>query len=143
MEAPERVARPISRTSSAKPVGRRRFDLTGPTFLLPFLVAYALFLIWPIILGFQMSLYNWSLVSGGASQFLGLQNYRELFGDPVFWSSLWHTILFTLLSTPPLVLIALVLAMLVNRVRFAQWFFRFSFFAPFVLPVSVVALIWI
>jgi multiple sugar transport system permease protein len=143
MEAPQEVARPTTRVSSTKPAARRRSDLTGLIFLLPFLIAYALFLIWPIILGFRMSLFNWSLVSGGASEFLGLENYRELFGDPVFWSSMWHTVLFTLLSTPPLVLIALVLAMLVNRVTFAQWFFRFSFFAPFVLPVSVVALIWI
>jgi multiple sugar transport system permease protein len=131
MEAPQEVARPTTWVSSTKPPARRRFDLTGLIFLLPFLIAYALFLIWPIILGFRMSLFNWSLVSGGASEFLGLENYRELFGDPVFWSSMWHTVLFTLLSTPPLVLIALVLAMLVNRVAFAQWFFRFSFFAPF------------
>jgi multiple sugar transport system permease protein len=139
VEVTEKTTRP----AGAKPVGRRRTDLTGPLFLLPFLVAYVLFLIWPIILGFRMSFFNWSLVSSGARKFLGLGNYRELLGDPVFWSSLWHTLLFTILSTPPLVLIALVLAMLVNRVRFAQWFFRFSFFAPFVLPVSVVALIWI
>jgi multiple sugar transport system permease protein len=143
MKAPQEVARPSTQVSGTKPAARRRFDPTGLIFLLPFLVAYTLFLIWPIILGFRMSFFNWSLVSGGASEFLGLENYRELFGDPVFWSSMWHTILFTLLSTPPLVLIALVLAMLVNRVTFAQWFFRFSFFAPFVLPVSVVALIWI
>ena len=143
MEAPERVARPATRTSTAKPTGRRGSNLTGLLFLLPFLVAYALFLLWPVVLGLRMSFFNWSLVGGGASQFLGLKNYRELFGDPVFWVSLWHTVLFTLLSTPPLVLLALVLAMMVNRLRFAQWFFRFSFFAPFVLPVSVVALIWI
>src|SRR5919202_109741 len=143
MEAPQEVARPTTRVSGTNPSARRRFDPTGLIFLLPFLVAYVLFLIWPIILGFRMSFFNWSLVSSGARKFLGLGNYRELLGDPVFWSSLWHTLLFTILSTPPLVLIALVLAMLVNRVRFAQWFFRFSFFAPFVLPVSVVALIWI
>src|SRR5215213_219878 len=143
MEAPERVARPATRTSTTKPTGRRGSNLTGLIFLLPFLIVYTLFLLWPVILGLRMSFFNWSLVGGGASEFLGLQNYRELFGDPVFWVSLWHTGLFTLLSTPPLVLLALVLAMLVNRLRFAQWFFRFSFFAPFVLPVSVVALIWI
>jgi ABC-type sugar transport system permease subunit len=137
------VTEKTTRSAGAKPAGRRRTDLTGLLFLLPFLVAYVLFLIWPIILGFRMSFFNWSLVSGSAQKFIGLGNYRELLGDPVFWSSLWHTLLFTILSTPPLVLIALVLAMLVNRVRFAQWFFRFSFFAPFVLPVSVVALIWI
>ncbi len=55
---------------------------------------------------------------------------------------MWHTLLFTLLSTPPLVLLALGLALLVSRVARGQWVFRLAFFAPFVLPVSVVVLIW-
>src|ERR671926_470635 len=121
MEAPERVARPATRTSTTKTTGRRRSNLTGLLFLLPFLIAYTLFLLWPVILGLRMSFFNWSLVGGGAQEVLGLQNYQELFGAPFFWVSLWHRFLFALLSTPPLVLLALVLAMLVNRVRFAQW----------------------
>ena len=55
---------------------------------------------------------------------------------------MWHTALFTLLSTPPLVLLALVLALLVSRAARLQWFFRLAFFLPYMLPVSVVALIW-
>jgi multiple sugar transport system permease protein len=51
-------------------------------------------------------------------------------------------VLFTVLSTPPLVLLALGLALLVSRVARFQWVFRLAFFAPFVLPVSVVVLIW-
>ncbi|HEX5914795.1 MAG TPA: sugar ABC transporter permease [Rubrobacter sp.] len=121
----------------------RRNDLTGYLFVLPFLVAYGLFLVWPVILGLRMSFFDWSLVGTGTTDFLGLANYRELFGDPDFWASLWHTILFTLLSTPPLVLIALGLALLANRAVPARWFFRLAFFAPYVLPVSTVALIWV
>src|SRR6185312_14625564 len=55
---------------------------------------------------------------------------------------MWHTALFTLLSTPPLVLLALGLALLVSRVTRMQWLFRPTFFAPFVLPVSVMVLVW-
>ena len=122
--------------------GGRRTDLAGYLFVAPFLLAYLAFLIFPVLLGLRMSFYNASLV-GSDSQFLGLANYRELFGDPDFWSSLWHTILFTLLSTPPLVILALVFALLANRAIPARWFFRLSFFAPWVLPSSVVALIWV
>ena len=125
-----------------KGAARRRTDLAGYLFVAPFLLAYAAFLIFPVLLGLRMSLYNASLVAAD-SQFLGLANYRELFGDPDFWSSLWHTILFTLLSTPPLVVLAFVFALLANRAIPARWFFRLSFFAPWVLPSSVVALIWI
>jgi ABC-type sugar transport system permease subunit len=119
-----------------------RTDLTGYLFVLPFMLAYTAFLIFPVLLGLRMSLYNASLVSTD-SQFLGLANYRELFGDPDFWISLWHTVLFTLLSTPPLVLLSLIFALLANRAIPARWFFRLSFFAPWLLPSSVVALIWV
>ena len=126
-----------------KKTSRGRTDLAGYLFVLPFLVVYVLFLVFPVLLGLRMSFFNWSLVRTGAAEFLGLSNYRELFSDPNFWSSLWHTFLFTLLSVPPLVVLALVLALLANRAIPARWFFRLAFFAPYVLPVSVVALIWI
>jgi multiple sugar transport system permease protein len=119
-----------------------RTDLAGYLFVAPFLIAYVAFLIFPVLLGLRLSFYNSSLVAGDA-QFLGLANYKELFGDPDFWLSLWHTVLFTLLSTPPLVILSLVLALLANRAIPARWFFRLSFFAPWVLPSSVVALIWV
>ncbi len=135
---------PLKRGTRAEGTGTRwRDELIGWGFVAPFLVAYAIFLIYPVLRMFEMSFTYNSLVGAGGSQFLGLANYKELFSDPAFWSSLWHTALFTILSTPPLVIIALVFAMLTNRIRFAQWFFRFTFFAPFILPVSVAALIWI
>lgn len=121
---------------------RLRIDLAGIGFVLPFLIFYALFLIWPILLGLRMSFFNWTITGRGASDFLGLANYLEAFSDPDFWHALGITLLFTIISTPLLVIIALILALLVNRAIPAQGLFRTIFFAPFVLPVSVVALIW-
>jgi ABC-type sugar transport system permease subunit len=121
---------------------RLRIDLAGFGFVLPFLFFYVLFLIWPILLGLRMSFFNWTITGRGASDFLGLANYLEAFSDPDFWHALVVTLLFTIISTPLLVIIALGLALLVNRAIPAQGLFRTIFFAPFVLPVSVVALIW-
>src|SRR5215207_3076413 len=120
------------RAETAQAAGKKetaggRTDLAGYLFVAP------------VLLGLRLSFYNSSLVSGDA-QFLGLANYKELFGDPDFWLSLWHTVLFTLLSTPPLVILSLVLALLANRAIPARWFFRLSFFAPWLLPSSVIAL---
>ncbi len=137
-ETPGRTA-PARRTERA---AGWRSDLAGLGFVLPFLVAYGLFLIWPVIQGFRMSLFNWSLTGSGTSEFLGLGNYREALADSNFWSAIWHTVLFTLLSTPPLVILSLILALLANRVIPARWLFRLAFFAPYLLPVSVVTLIW-
>ena len=131
-----------TQAAGKKEVGGGRTDLAGYLFVGPFLIAYAAFLIFPVLLLLWMSFYNASLV-GADAQFLGFANYNELFGDPDFWTSLWHTVLFTLLSPPPLVLLALVFALLANRAIPARWFFRLSFFAPWLLPPSVVALIWV
>jgi multiple sugar transport system permease protein len=106
----------------------------------PFFVLYILFLLWPVISAARTSLFDESLV--GHSAWRGLQNYQELLHDSNFWQAMWHTLLFTLLSTPPLVVFALGLALLVSRVARGQWIYRLAFFAPFVLPVSVVVLIW-
>ncbi len=129
-------------TQAQRKSKRWRTDLTGIGFVLPFLIFYLLFLIWPVILGLRMSFFNWTISGLGASDFIGLTNYGEVFADSAFWQSLGITVLFTIISTPLLVIIALALALLVNRAIPAQWLFRTVFFAPYVLPVSVVALIW-
>jgi multiple sugar transport system permease protein len=107
----------------------------------PFFVIYVLFLLWPVVGALWSSLFDSSL---GATDrgFRGLGNYGELLGDGDFWAAMWHTLLFTLLSTPPLVILALGIALLVNRALPAQWLFRLAFFAPYVLPVSVVVLLF-
>lgn len=121
---------------------RWRIDIAGISFVLPFLIFFVLFLVWPIILGLRMSFFNWTISGLGANQFLGLGNYTELFSDPAFWKALGVTLLFTVVSTPLLIVIAFVLALLANRAIPARALFRTVFFAPFILPVSVVALIW-
>jgi multiple sugar transport system permease protein len=131
---------PRLRTSAAT---RRRSVSAGGAgalFTAPFFVLYVLFLLWPVIAAARTSLFNESLTGG--STWRGLGNYRELLSDSNFWSAMWHTLFFTLLSTPPLVALALGLALLVSRVTRLQWLFRLAFFAPYVLPVAVVVLIW-
>ncbi len=142
--ARERVPKRATPTRGA--TGRTRgwrADLAGLSFVIPFLIAYGIFLVWPVIQGFRMSLFNWSLTGSGTTDFMGFANYRETFQDPNFWSSLWHTLLFTLLSTPPLVILSLLFALLANRAVPARWLYRLAFFSPYLLPSSVVALIWV
>jgi multiple sugar transport system permease protein len=131
---PRTQARPATRARGMR--GGRAAAL----FTTPFFILYVLFLLWPILAAARTSLFDSSL-TGGAT-WAGLDNYAELVKDGDFWAAMWHTALFTLLSTPPLVIIALALALLVSRVTRLQWLFRLAFFAPYVLPVSVIVLIW-
>lgn len=119
-----------------------RIDLHGYTFAIPFLVVYGVFTLWPIISGLRMSFSNVSLL-GGSSPFVGFQNYSQALHDSNFWAALWHSVEFTLITTPPLVVFGLGLALLANRAMPGRAVFRIAIFAPFVLPVSVVALLWI
>ncbi|MCK2239662.1 MULTISPECIES: carbohydrate ABC transporter permease [unclassified Crossiella] len=117
-------------------------EWSGFWFVAPFLVLYLAFLVAPLLLGVKMSFTNQSITGAGSDAWVGLDNYAELFGDPAVWRSLWNTLVFTALSTPPLVAIGLGLALLTHRKLPAAWLFRLAFFAPYVLPVSVVVLIW-
>ena len=130
-----------TRTAAAPVRKRRRDHLAGYAFMAPFLVLFALFLVWPVIHGLYLSLTDQSL-TGGGGQFIGLANYFEAFADGQMWQSLLNTLWFTVLSTIPLVLVALVMALLVQQELPAQWLWRLSFFMPFLLASTVVSLIW-
>ncbi|GAB3979880.1 sugar ABC transporter permease [Plantactinospora veratri] len=132
-------------SGSPPPIAEQRPGHGRPAllFLAPFLVLYLLFIIGPALYGLVMSFFHTSLVRPGLGDFAGLHNYAEALSSPDFWWALWHTAWFTLLTTPPLVLLALVFALLAERARRGRWFFRLAFFLPYVLPSAVVALIWL
>jgi multiple sugar transport system permease protein len=137
------VAESLSRAAGRPQVRRARDPRTGRAALLftaPFFVLFVLFLFWPVLSALRTSLFDDSLV--GDASWAGLGNYTELLDDPNFWAAMWHTAFFTILSVPPLVLLPLGLALLVSRITRLQWLFRLTFFAPYVLPVSVVVLVW-
>jgi multiple sugar transport system permease protein len=123
--------------------GRQRDENRGGWVLLaPFLVLYVLFLIGPAIYGIIMSFFNSSVVHSGLGSFAGVSNYTEALSSSDFWWTMWHTVYFTLLTTPPLVILALALAVFTNRLRRGRWFWRLVFFAPYVIPSASVALIF-
>ena len=113
---------------------------SGMPFLIPFIIVATLFLVVPILYGLWLSFTSQSLMGNGG--WIGLDNYKEALGDATMWQTLGHTILFTVLSTIPLVLIALVMALLVYIGIPGQWFWRLAFFAPYLLPVAVVVQVW-
>jgi multiple sugar transport system permease protein len=89
-----------------------------------------------------ISLFNTTTVKSGLGSWVGLSNYGAVLSNPDFWASMWHSVLFTLITTPLLVLLPLLFAILASRVIRGRWFFRLAFFAPFVVPSSAVCLIF-
>jgi len=141
-----REARPVgTRGDAARSLSplRRGDPRAAWLFLAPFGVFYLAFLIGPTIYMIVASFFNTSLVHTDLGSFAGFANYAEMLSRPDFWSSLWHTLQFTIYTTPPLVILAFVFAVLTNRVRRGQWFYRLAFFMPYVLPSATISLIWV
>ncbi|OUD87026.1 sn-glycerol-3-phosphate transport system permease protein UgpA [Clavibacter michiganensis subsp. michiganensis] len=101
-----------------------------------------MFLVWPVLYGFYQSLTGQSL-TGANSELIGFANYFEAFGDSQMWRSLGNTVVFTIASTIPLLVVGLVLALLVNLGLPGQWLWRLAFFLPFLLASTVVSLFWL
>jgi multiple sugar transport system permease protein len=114
----------------------------GWLFATPFMLLYVLFLIGPVIIGLVISLFNTATVKSGVGSWVGISNYTSVLRNADFWQSMWHSTLFTLLSTPPLIVLPLLFAIFAARMSRNRWFFRLAFFAPYVVPSSVVCLIF-
>src|SRR3954451_6604247 len=114
----------------------------GWLFATPFLTFYVLFLIGPVLIGIVISLFNTTTVTPGLGGWVGISNYADVLSSKNFWASMWHSVLFTLLTTPLLVLLPLLFAILTSRLARGQWFYRLAFFAPYVVPSSAVCLIF-
>ena len=141
LPAPAREVATSVRPSTAGGTSRGEHR-AGWLFATPFLTLYIAFLIGPVLIGLLISLFNTTTVRAGVGSFVGLSNYADVLSNGDFWASMWHSVLFTLLTTPLLVLLPLAFAILASRMARNQWFFRLAFFAPYVVPVSAVCLIF-
>lgn len=120
---------------------RLKSNLTAWCFLVPFLLFFFGFLLYPIIKGMNLSLYDATL--GGKMIFHGLSNYTTMVQDKGFWEALFNTLFFVLISTPTIVLVGFILAMFINSRLKGTTFIRVCFFSPYVLSMSVVTGLWI
>jgi multiple sugar transport system permease protein len=115
-------------------------DWRGLLFVAPFVLLYALILIFPLLRGLWLSLNQVDLF--GAGHFVGLGNYDALLHDPIFGTSLVNTFEVTLMIVPVLTIISLLLALSLNSAGKGAALLRGIFFASAVLSVTIVTLVW-
>lgn len=120
--------------------GPERKDWSGLLFVLPFLLTYVVILIYPLLGGFALSFQRVDLFGGGS--FVGFDNYARLFADETFIQSILNTFALAVMIVPLLTVIALVLALALNRATRGAAVFRGIFFSSSVLSVTIVTLIW-
>lgn len=116
-------------------------EVSALSFLAPFLVVFLIFYIWPIINGAYMSLYSWGV--SGKVKYLGMKNYINVLTNKDFYTSLWHSLYFVILSVPIIIVLGLILALIINQKIVFKTTIRSIYFLPYVLSVSVVSFIWL
>jgi len=121
---------------------RLQDNLTIFLFLLPGLILFLVFVIYPIFQSIYYSLFDWKGF-GPAVDFVGLDNFKSILGDRVFMIALRNALLlivFSLLLQLPL---SLLLAVMVGRDLPGRIFFRTIFFMPYVISEVITAIMWL
>ena len=111
-------------------------------FLIPWLVSFALFSTYPILFSLGVSLAEYNPFKGGFAGFVGLDNYRTIFSDGLFWKSCMNTILFVIGTVPPTAVIALLLALLIEKTGRLRGALRTGYFVPSVVSLAVISLVF-
>lgn len=108
--------------------------------LLPTIVIFAVFMIYPILYSFYLSFTEFT---GGTYEFVGLRNYIELFNDPVFYKALFNTFFYLIIQVPVMISLALLLAVLVEQkfIR-GKGFFRMATFLPTITSLVAYSLVF-
>jgi len=123
---------------------RNREWLLGYLFIMPLIVYFILFLLYPTIAAFIYGFTSWNMRTPPV--WVGLENYKKLFFDrvayPYFWHSFTVTLKYVVLAVPTTMSVALVIALLINSIRRMQTFFKVCLYLPVITSAVAVAAIW-
>ena len=135
------TTQPTQPVSATRALWNRTQPLrAGYAFILPVLVLFITFRIWPTINGFLLSFQDYQLMGG--STWLGLEHYRYLLQDDLFWHSLKVTLTYAAIAVPLTTCLALGLALLINQAMRGIGFYRAIYFLPYVTSLVMVGVIW-
>ena len=116
--------------------------ITPYLFLLPALLILGLTVFWPALQAFYLSFTRYEYDLTQPPQWVGFENFRRLWADPVFWQTLRNTILYLVGVVPVLVVAPLALAILANqKLHGIQWF-RAAYYTPVVISMVVAGIAW-
>lgn len=110
-------------------------------FILPAVAIFALFYIYPFYEIFNLSLHEWNGISS-VRQFIGIDNFKEIMQDKVWWSSMWHAGYITIIALTFQNMLAFSLALSCDRDIRMRKFYRVIFYLPPILSEVVVGLVW-
>ncbi len=110
--------------------------------LIPGLVILVCFLILPMAYSLTISFFDWNIVDPTRSDFVGIQNYLDILGDPIFLKSALNSFIYAVITVPAQIAIGFALALLLNTGLRMRSMYRTLFYLPVVTPWVVVALLF-
>jgi len=113
----------------------------GLFFISPWLFGFIVFGIFPILYTFYLSLTRYSGIRPPV--FIGLQNYQRMAADPLFWKSAYNTLYYTFLAVPIGVIVAMTLALAMNRKVREVAFYRAVYYLPSILPLFAISFVFV
>lgn len=120
----------------------RRRQAAPYLFIAPFVALFAAFGIYPMVFTLRLSFTSWH--GSGAAEWIGWDNYTYLLTNSSFWASLGNSAVLWLLIIPLQLVLALVVAVLLDNAKLRlRGFYRVAFLVPFVTPLVAVAQIWV
>ena len=120
---------------------KKKDMISGYLYVAPFFIIFAVIGLYPAVFSFYLAFQKWNGLS--PMSFVGLDNFRVVLEDPIFWKSVYNTIVMGLMGTAPQIVVGIVLAFLLNLtfLRFKN-FFRITIFMPYITSMVAVALIF-
>lgn len=112
----------------------------GWLFILPALLGTLIFIVIPVICSFGLSFTKWDLLN--PIRFVGLDNYKEIFSEALFFKIFWNTVVFAISTSVLGVIIPLVLACILNSKIRGSEFYKTAYFLPFITPMIVIGVVW-
>ena len=115
-------------------------NIIGLYFILPALIGTFIFIIIPIFCSFALSFTDWDLLND--LKFIGLDNYKSILTEPIFFQIILNTIVYAISVTVFAVAIPLIIASILNTKLKGSEFFKTVYFVPFIIPAVVIAIVW-
>jgi len=120
------------------PEGRR--TIIGYLFIMPFILGVLIWVVYPAGMAAWLSLNQWNLIT--PPKFVGLDNFKTMFADKLFWQSLKVTFLYTFVSVPSGLVISFLMALLINTKVRGLALFRTIYYLPSIVPAVANAVLW-
>ena len=118
----------------------KKIQIAGFYFVLPTLIIYGIFLIYPMITAFHYSFFKWNLLS--EKKYVGLSNFVKMINDKRFWNSYITTFHFTLISIVLIIILSFILALILEKNFRFKNLFQSSIFIPVILTMVSIAIVW-